>query len=743
MAVEETAPEATVSFALVIHNHQPVGNFGWVIEDVFQHAYAPMVEALGRHPGVRASLHYSGALVEWLRRERPGFLADVRALADRGQVEIVGGGWFEPILASLPERDRLAQLDRMADELETTFGRRPAGAWLAERVWEPSLPVALAAAGYRWTVLDDEHVRAAGLPDAATWSARLTEDQGHAVAVLATDQALRYLVPFADVEDAIDRLRAHAVAGGAAVGVLGDDGEKFGGWPTTWEHCWGDGHWMERFFDALEAERSWLRTVTPSEWLDERGVVGRVYVPSATYTEMTEWVLPADDAAAFHDLLERDRDAGRPEARWMRGGFWRNFALKYREVNDLHKQMLRTSAKVAAMPPGAARDAAIDQLGRGQSNDVYWHGLFGGVYLAHLRLATLAGLIGAEDLADAGAAGVGVGVGGLPGSGLESGVVRDLDLDGRPDVLLASDGQVVTVTPGEGAGIGSWDVRAARHAVLAVMRRRPESYHAAMLAKASSTGPGEPGIERGTAAAGVTSIHEIVAMKEPGLAERLHYDRYERRSGLVHLLGPEVDATTFETGDFDERLDAVDGPFEVLEVSPTHALVAREARVRLDDGTWGRLRIERRLAIGGGRLDPWLEVEVLATNGGTGTITGRLATEWNVMLLGGGANPQAWWEAASERLPHDARTIAAGIERLAQGNDWLGLRIETTVTPRLDAWISPIETISNSESGFEAVYQGSCLMLSLPVALGPGAATGMRVRHTVACSVDRREEALA
>ena len=42
----------------------------------------------------------------------------------RRQIEIVGGGYYEPVLASLPERDRVGQLRRMADELERLFGRR-------------------------------------------------------------------------------------------------------------------------------------------------------------------------------------------------------------------------------------------------------------------------------------------------------------------------------------------------------------------------------------------------------------------------------------------------------------------------------------------------------------------------------------------------------------------------------------------------------------------------------------------
>ena len=138
---------ARISLALAIHNHQPVGNFGWVFAEVFEQAYAPLVEALERHPTVRVALHYTGPLLEWFRAERPEFVERLRGLVARGQVEIVGGGYYEPVLASLPERDRIGQLRRMADELESLFGTRPRGAWLAERVWEPNVPTSLVAAG--------------------------------------------------------------------------------------------------------------------------------------------------------------------------------------------------------------------------------------------------------------------------------------------------------------------------------------------------------------------------------------------------------------------------------------------------------------------------------------------------------------------------------------------------------------------------------------------------------------------
>jgi 4-alpha-glucanotransferase len=716
-----------ISLALAIHNHQPVGNFGWVYAEVFERAYEPMVAALERHPAVRLALHYTGPLLEWMRAERPEFIERLRCLVERGQVELLGGGYYEPVLASLPERDRIGQLRRMGDELEALTGTRPLGAWLAERVWEPSLPSALVPAGYRWTILDDNHFRAASIADDAMWGAYVTEDQGNLLTIFGTEHGLRLLIPFREVDEVIDHLRDHATEDGRRLGMMGDDGEKFGAWPTTWEHCWGKGRWVDRFFEAIEANADWLTTVTPSAWLDRQGPIGRVYIPASSYLEMGEWVLPPNEAAIFSPILHAAIDDDRPEARWLRGGFWRNFQVRYREVNDLHKQMLRTSAKVDGMPPGAARDLAVDHLYRGQSNDCYWHGLFGGIYISHMRLATFEHLIAAEDLADA-----------VAGSDRASCVI-DLDLDGRDEVLFLHPGQLVAVDVEEGAGIGSWDIRAARHALTAVMRRRPEAYHAKLLARdvpapVTGAGPSRPAdIEA------VESIHELVRSKEADLAEHLVYDAYERRSGLVRCLPLDTGAADFAAGRARELGDFVDGPFRLANLEPDRLVVTRDgsietARVRAP------VRVEKTLTLGGGRGDPWLGLEVMVENRSRLDLEFRLGVEFAITMLGGGGNPAAWWRVGDERTRHDAAGSAAGISTVAQGNDHLGLRLKTSVDRALDAWWSPIDTISNSEGGFERVYQGSCLLLSLPVALAPGGRESLSVRTSVSASRDRALE---
>jgi hypothetical protein len=705
-----------ISLALAIHNHQPVGNFGWVFAEVYEQAYLPMLEALERHPGVRLSLHYTGPLLEWLAAERPRFLERLASLVGLGQVELMGGGLYEPILASLPEHDRIDQLTRMAATVEQITGRRPRGAWLAERVWEPDLPTSLVAAGYQWTVLDDQHFRAAAIPEQDLWGAYTTEDQGQLLTVFGSEQGLRYRIPFGTVESVIDYLREHATEKGDRVGMMGDDGEKFGAWPTTYAHCWGGGRWVDRFFEAIEANAAWLTTVTPSQWLEREPPIGRVYVPTSSYAEMGEWALPADETVVFHRVLHDALGAQRPDARWLRGGFWRNFQVKYREINDLHKQMLRASAKVGAMPEGAERAAARDHLHRGQSNDCYWHGLFGGIYISHMRLATLEHLIAAEDAADA-ALGT-----------LETAHFADLDMDGRIEVLLAEPGQVAVVKPNEGGGVGSWDVRAARHALAAVLRRRPEAYHETLRAHEANAAEPASGAPGGSA----SSIHEIVLTKEAGLSERLHYDDHERRSALVRFLDPAATPVQYAAAAERELADFRDGEFKVDHLTAGQVSLSREGSVLGQP-----VGVSKTIRLGGGRLDPELIVELELHHRGSEPVEARLGLEFGVHLLGGGGNPAAWYEVRGRRTAHDSAGAEPGVDVVGYGNDRVGIAVSARPEPPADAWWSPIETVSNSESGFERVYQGSALLLSWAIRLEPGSSHRFAVRQSVSVAADR------
>jgi alpha-amylase len=299
---------------------------------------------------------------------------------------------------------------------------------------------------------------------------------------------------------------------------------------------------------------------------------------------------------------------------------------------------------------------------------------------------------------------------------------RDTDMDGIDEVRLADAGQVVVIDLAEGAGIGSWDIRPVRHALAAVMRRRPEAYHAKLRALAKR----DAGAASQRADGDVPlSIHETVRTKEPGLADLLVYDGYDRRSGLVRVLPIDATAEAWASARVSDLGDLADGPFEI-DALESGRLVARR------DATIGRARVRttKTIELGGDRRVPTLTLTLDLEHDGGPDLDVRIGVEWSLTMLGGGGNPAAWWEVGGPRSPHDGRGSASGIDTIAQGNDDIGISV-TTSTDSADAWWAPIETVSNSEDGFERVYQGSGLLLSWPVTLRQGERWSRTIVNTV------------
>ena len=208
---------------------------------------------------------------------------------------------------------------------------------------------------------------------------------------------------------AIDYLRKVAQRHPGGTIVFGDDGEKFGTWPGTHEHVYVNG-WLAQFFEALEANRDWLLVTTPTEAIENLPPLGKLYIPEASYREMTEWSLPSTQINQFDDAKHKLQENGSWDmiAPFVRGGYWRNFKAKYPETNTMYARMQMVSRRLHAAVESGVSDDLIDErlerarleLYRGQCNCSYWHGAFGGTYLPHLRNAVYQHLIAADNLLD-------------------------------------------------------------------------------------------------------------------------------------------------------------------------------------------------------------------------------------------------------------------------------------------------------------------------------------------------------
>ncbi|MDR7542844.1 MAG: DUF1926 domain-containing protein [Armatimonadota bacterium] len=701
---------ARLTLALAIHNHQPVGNFSSVFEEAYRRAYEPMVAALERHPGVRVALHYSGPLLDWLRTSQPDLLARVRALCGRGQVEIMTGGYYEPILSAIPDRDKRGQIQKMTRVVRDLFGYEATGLWLAERVWEPHLPKPLAEAGVEYTIVDDTHFLHLGLAEADLAGHFVTEEDGLTISILPSAKALRYRIPWATVDDLLAWLRQQA-ADGDRVLVMGDDGEKFGLWPGTHRLCWERG-WVEAFFSGLEDAGDWLVVMPPGDWVKARPPVGRIYLPTASYDEMTEWALPAPAAARLsalkHELEVQRRTDILP---FLHGGFWRHFLVKYPEINTLHKAMLRVSRKVWKMRPGPRRDAALDHLWQAQCNCPYWHGVFGGIYLGHIRSANWAHLIAAEQIADA-----------RRGRRWVAAHLEDLDADGRPEVLVASDGQVLSIDPPDGGSLVTWEARAARVNLVNVMSRRAEGYHASLrqaIAKGEAVlfGPDE-----------METIHTTrVRVKEWGLERHLVTDWYRRSSLLDHFLAPGGSPEAFARGEVGELGDFVNQAYDLaLQVDdpkarPAGGLPMASVRLVRDghvwvDGTHAPVRVEKTVTVPAGRSGLGVSYRVSNRSGAALAADFAVETNWGVT----GAEATVGVGTESFRVG-DVRQLPSVAAFALRDEGWrLAVSGSVVALSPPDLWVVPIEVVSASEAGFERTFQGASLLIVWPMRLEPG-----------------------
>lgn len=685
-----------IRLILALHDHQPIGNFDGVFEAAYRDSYSALLDVLERHPSLPVALHTSGSLLEWLADRHPEYIDRLRLLADRGQVEIIGGAFYEPILACIPRRDRVGQIALYTRHLEDLLGARVRGMWIPERVWEQSFTSDIAAAGIEYTILDDYHFKNAGLREDELCGYYLTEDEGRILKVFPGSEKLRYTIPFADPQETIDYLKSIADRAAGAVVTFGDDGEKFGTWPGTRKHVYQDG-WIHRFFDTLEAHADWLKVSTPSEVIDNVGPLGKVYLPDASYREMTEWALPVARQVDYTRLVrEHEHGPHWPALRqFLRGGFWRNFRVKYPESNEMYARMLAVSQRLDDMIHGdASREQghllaqARTELYRGQCNCPYWHGAFGGLYLPHLRNAVYRHLIAADSLLEQAA--------GRQDAWVEIDAA-DYNLDLRKEVRLRSDRLAAFVCPARGGHLYELDIRSIQHNLLATLNRRPELYHDKVRAA------GEQQADHH--ASGAVSIHDLVAFKQPNLHKKLIYDAWPRKSCVDHFLQPGLSLERFRLGE-GEIGDFTLGVYEsVLRRSPERVEVRMSRRGHL--GPY-QILLHKTLGLerGSGLLDIVYQLEALPRD-----VPLCFAVEFNFAGMAAGAADRYFYDPSGRQLgPLESVLDLPACGRIGLMDEWLGLDAALEFSTPASVWTLPIETISQSEGGFEAVHQSTAVV---------------------------------
>ena len=660
---------------LAFHNHQPVGNFDHVLEDSYSKAYLPFLETLLNHPRLKVVLHYSGHLLSWIQKRHPEAIEIIKGLVKEDRVEILSGGFYEPILSVLPEKDRILQITELSKFIKKNLDYEPKGMWLAERVWEPHMPKFISQAGIEYVPVDDYHFKLTGLNDGDLLGYYITEDGGARINVFPGSEKLRYYIPFKSVEETISYFRDIHMRGGNPLLTMSDDGEKFGGWPKTHKHCYED-RWLDNFFTALEANSEWIETTTFSEYSSRFQPAGRVYLPTASYREMGEWALPSEGTLEYEYVLEEmEKTIGERSKQFLRGGIWRSFMVKYPESNHIHKRMFMISRKVydaCKINSKKGREAQIE-LWKSQCNDAYWHGVFGGLYLPHLRSSLFRYLLKAEEIAN------------NILKNNPSVEQADFDCDGYDDIVVNTEHLALAATEKSGS-LTELSLYKQNVNIFDILTRRPEAYHS-KIAQTANSGSDS-----------TKTIHDQLLVKENGLASYLVYDDYRRASLLDHFLEYNTGIEALAASEYEELGDFIEGIYSLGHSKKGKNILlsfSKEGTIRQE-----RVKIDKTLELAGSGK---IKIEYLLE----GTFSGLFAIEMNISLLG---SPHALVRVGDKTLQIKNTAAYKGINEFSIEDKFLNLSAYFSFYNNIDLWHYPVETVSLSEQGIERLYQGTSFL---------------------------------
>jgi len=645
---------------LGFHMHQPTDNLHEAVERAVERCYEPLFTTLAKYPKVKFALHCSGWLLKQLRKHYPKTFEAIRYLHDQGSIEFFTGGFYEPVLASIPPEDRIAQIRMLSDTVHELFGAQPKGLWLTERVWESSVLPQLKECGIERIVVDDYHLIAAGFDKDRLDGYFLTEEGGERFEIFPIAKDLRYAIPFHPVADALAAIEKKELA------IIFDDAEKFGLWPKTYEWVHEKG-WLEEFLSALES--SDIETIH-FEDVDLRPR-GLVYLPNVSYYEMGEWSLLPLDALELERLKERVGEEYFEQIgqKFIKGGIWKNFFIKYEESNRLHKRMLSISKK--------HKSKALYKL---QTNDVYWHGIFGGLYLPNLRDNAYRYLAKCEQ------------------KRFQRPCVihEDMDLDGYEESEVHTQDMVYRFYTRYGGQLIELLDNEAMFNFQNTLTRRYEAYHEKIFHPQ----------EHRHHEAGIETIHTLEPKVEERIKELLYYDWYTKNSFIDHISDDSFDAKSLFRCDFKEYGDFANQPFERKGLT-----FERSGGIYQDECYAATLT--KRYEIKKRRLG--FEIDLLTQ----APRTYRYALEWNLHF------------AAYEDLRFNEGAFQERFEgrSLRIDDPFTGRAITIELDQDAEWYLAKTYTVSQNEEGFEATLQGISIAAALPFSKSLKLRGALEIRH--------------
>jgi hypothetical protein len=418
-----------LSVILGYHDHLPTGAKDDEFEEIYSSRLKPFVTILNDNPGVPAALHLSGPLLERLKQKKPEFFLLIGDLVARKQVELLGGGFYEPLLPLLPLADKIGQIELLTTYIRQHFGKKPQGCYLPFGAWEQSLAGVLSSCGMAYTFLGEDQFRASGIEGGEIYAPWITEDQGKLVTVFPVMGSINSRSSGAEIPDLINgRNSGGGIRDRAEHTQTGLPFAPEGGLVTFFPRFSGNsaetaiGSFFEKLAGGMAEKK--LEMSLPGKFLKTAGPLSRAYFPSSADSGFMSQL---DDGRKFSCLQPR------------------RFLMSYSEANNLYSKMYFTHTLINQLRGDKARKkTAREELWKAQGADAFCRTTGRDIACSMVRKYAYKSLISAERITRE------------KGNFAPSLLTFDFDLDGEVEYLF-QDKNVNCYIKTEGASIFEFD----------------------------------------------------------------------------------------------------------------------------------------------------------------------------------------------------------------------------------------------------------------------------------------------
>ena len=332
-----------IALILGSHAHIPSGSSESEFEYIYENRMCPFISNLYRYSNINAVLHYSGVLLYWVERTHPEFFMLIDDMVNRKQIEMIGGGFYEPMFPIIPAQDRIGQIELMTTYLRKHFSKRPIGCWIPGMVWEQQLVSSLSVSDINYTFLSHEQFKLAGMKDDALFYPCITEDQGKIIVVFPVSLSVEkdlaeksFSLTFTELKNDLDgthkKHTANPLQGSKIVCVfperiLSSSDEA----PDTVWH---------RFFEEVSLNENIVETTLPSRILKNQKTFRKASFPNSS-------------------MLENNFSP-------------RNFIIEHDEVSGIYSKMIFTNALINQLKGDKSRKySAREEMWKAQDAYIF------------------------------------------------------------------------------------------------------------------------------------------------------------------------------------------------------------------------------------------------------------------------------------------------------------------------------------------------------------------------------------